>query len=238
MLIDLTTDGVPFRGREGTSDERTVIEVVRLKTYRCLRDGFDVLPGERWLDLGANIGAFALYCRLRGAVAECWEPDLGSFRVLEANLSGWEGFSCVRSAVTDRKDRRIDWWESAKPGQRTRGTTFPGKGRLHRSGTVPNAHASVLDRGFVWDGVKMDVEGSEFGLIDGRLLPPTRKLILEYHLSRDPSTVALAERVGVLRETFSVVTMNAEMQRLCRSGESGIEARRSVYDRLIRCRLT
>lgn len=61
--------------RPESTDYDAIQEVNVKKAYRKLREGFDVYPGERWLDLGANVGAFAIYCRLKLATAVCYEPD-------------------------------------------------------------------------------------------------------------------------------------------------------------------
>jgi hypothetical protein len=56
-----------------------------------------------------------------------------------------------------------------------------------------------------FDGVKMDIEGSEFGLIDNWFLPRCQKLVLEYHTSRDASFENLQRRLEVLESHFKNV---------------------------------
>src|SRR5207344_2312360 len=72
--------------RPGTSDENALIEVINKKAYRRGSVKFDVERGERWLDLGANIGAFALYARSKGATVECYEPMPDCFAILKKNV--------------------------------------------------------------------------------------------------------------------------------------------------------
>src|SRR5262245_12504074 len=77
--------------RPGTTDENALIEVLVKRAYRRPSIGFDVRAGEHWLDLGANIGAFALYCKARGASAACYEPLADNFAILLKNA---EPFPC------------------------------------------------------------------------------------------------------------------------------------------------
>src|SRR5690349_1246697 len=90
--------------RPGSSDEDVLKEVIDRHAYRRKKDGFEVELGERWLDLGANIGAFALYCRLHGARAVCYEPEPDCFSILEKNAPGFEKFNF---AVTDKKEKYL-----------------------------------------------------------------------------------------------------------------------------------
>ena len=55
------------RGAPASSDELAIAEVHDKRAYRSPTRGFDVEPGEVWLDVGAHIGAFAFYAVLRGA---------------------------------------------------------------------------------------------------------------------------------------------------------------------------
>ena len=106
------------------------------------------------------------------------------------------------------------------------------------SGTLPT-HGHCLLRnldaaclvGRSFDGVKMDIEGSEGGLLDGELLPECRKLVLEYHLSRDPSIEHLKRRLDVLHRRFRTVRYPAELDRLIAAG--GVA--KTFYDRFIHC---
>jgi hypothetical protein len=82
--------GITAYYRPGASDERVLREVITKATYRRSSIGFDVRQGETWLDLGANIGAFALYCKLNHATAVCYEPDPDCFALLTLNVPEFE----------------------------------------------------------------------------------------------------------------------------------------------------
>lgn len=189
---------IPARYREGTSDEQALTEVVQKKVYRRKIAGFDVEPGETWLDLGANIGSFAIYCLVRGATAECYEPDPECFKLLEKNAVGCK---CFNTAVTNLQQDTLTFYKSRKPDNHYRGTFLVVQG-MQPAGEVPNLYIgdSLSSREF--DGIKLDIEGSEFGMIDDDLIPKCKKLVMEYHSSRDRSYKNLERRLKLLGERF------------------------------------
>jgi hypothetical protein len=220
--------GLAVHYRPGTSDERVLEEVVAKATYRRVRMGFDVYPGETWLDLGANIGAFALYCKLRGATAVCYEPDPDCFDLLARNVPAFEKHAV---AITVQVAPTIAFWRGRAPADHYRATAYPTPGLpRHPSGELPNRHGAFLT-GLTFDGVKMDVEGAEGGLLDAGFIPSCRKLCLEYHLSRDPSMANLQRRLEWLRRRFRNVAYPAELDRLVAAGGSA----KTFFDRLIHC---
>lgn len=223
----MSFDGIPYRYRPGTTDEKVAREVITNRCYRRASAGFDVEPGEHWLDLGANVGAFAVYCKIRGATAECYEPDADCFDLLVRNAVG---FRCVRAAVTGRTSTTVGMWTSAVPGNHYRGTVLGSLGRsVDDPIEVPNVFAGDLVGWY--DGVKMDIEGGEFDLIDRWLIPPCHKLCLEYHTSRDQSMTNLGRRLDVLRSKFVTVSYVPELDRLLAAGGM----RKSFHDRVIYC---
>ena len=57
----------------------------------------------------------------------------------------------------------------------------------------------------VVDGVKMDIESSEFGLIDKEFIPKCNKLVIEYHITKDRSFDNFFNRVDILKKHFKTV---------------------------------
>lgn len=212
--------------RPGTSDERVLNEVIHKRCYRRVKDRFDVEAGERWLDLGANIGAFAVYCRLRGATADCYEPDVDCFSVLMRNA---RGFRCRNTAVTSLRVAELDYWVSKDRNNLHTGSVLKSRsGVMVPHGTVNNVCADTLDS---YDGVKMDIEGSEMGILDAQMLPRCHKLVIEYHSRRDPSSINLKKRLGYLKDTFDMVRYPPEFDRRIAAGVN----EKTFYARLIHC---
>ena len=216
--------------RQGTSDEKVLEEVITNRCYRRAKARFDVERGEHWLDLGANIGAFAVYCALRGATVTCYEPDPKNFKILEKNVQPPQA-TLHEAAVTDSDVEEIFLWQDGREDAHSRGTVLTEsghKGTFYQN--VRNVHASTLLEE-VYDGVKIDIEGGEFSLIDHSLIPPCRKLVLEYHTSRDQSIVNLRKRISLLKHQFDQVLYPAELDRLMR----GDEDKKTFFDRTIFC---
>jgi FkbM family methyltransferase len=207
--------------RDGTSDVNVLREVLFRRCYRRVGLGFDVYPGEHWLDLGANVGAFAVYCLSRGATAECYEPDASCYGLLARNADG-----CVthRAAVTASRDRVVSFRVPAGGVDFSRGAVDPG-------GSMVVANTLIGDLAGPYDGVKMDIEGAEHAILDAGVLPSCRKLVLEYHLSRDDDLDALGRRLAWLKRRFGRVAYPPELDRLAAARGRG----RSYFDRLVFC---
>jgi FkbM family methyltransferase len=221
--------------REGTSDERVIEEVLFRRAYRRITVGFDVEQGERWLDLGANIGAFALYCKWHSATAVCFEPDPGCFKLLLNNVQPFLGFTAVQAAVTHLEYETIPFWGARDENDHHRYTAFPKKtSPRHPAGELPNWWAGdrMLQQNYRFDGIKMDIEGSEHGILDNDLLPKCNKLAMEYHIWLDKSMANLRRRLNYLKDRFKHVKYPPEFDRMMDSGE---EFCTSYYDRTIFC---
>ena len=214
--------------RQGSTDELVLHEVLDNRIYRRAKMGFDVESGENWLDLGANIGAFALYCKLRGATAECYEPDPDCFALLGKNVPD---FTLHNVAVTASTADRIPFWKGRSSKDFYRATACGNRFLpRHPSGLLSNRHGGFLV-GCSFDGVKMDIEGSEGALLDQGLLPRCRKLCVEYHLSRDDSAVNLQRRLDLLRLRFRTVKYPPYFDHMIALGRPF----RTFHDRVIFC---
>lgn len=222
---------------EPSSDEQAAEEVLVKKAYTRKGHGptgfkFDVLPGERWLDLGANIGAFAVYCRARGATAVCFEPEPGCFKLLQKNAAG---FRCYQLAVTASHEKQLAFCKSKNPENNYRGTVLPVENYIGVE-PVNNLYAGELEgytgsvNGNSFDGIKMDIEGAEGEILDNWLLPRTKKLVMEYHTSRDTSLVNLARRLGHLLDRFHTVKIPQLFLRAIEGDLKGFPPR---FDQLI-----
>jgi FkbM family methyltransferase len=77
-------DGIHFFYREGFSDLKTFEEVIGNKTY--LKKGMTIDKGERWMDCGGNVGAFALLACSKGANVTVYEPDPYNCEMIQKNL--------------------------------------------------------------------------------------------------------------------------------------------------------
>jgi FkbM family methyltransferase len=188
--------------RVGTSDESVLAECLEKHVYRRLNLCFDVERGEHWLDLGANIGAFAVYCQLRSASVVCFEPDSSNLELLRLNAPEADIYA---SAVTNQKAAKLLFKKGKSATDFSRATILGENLPEHPEGELWNTHGAFLKE-IECDGCKMDIEGSEFGLIDEELLPNCRKLVMEYHILRDHGNLLnFARRMQILHKHFAHV---------------------------------
>lgn len=217
----------PMYYRPGTSDERVINEVIFNHIYRRQRARFDVWPQEHWLDLGANIGAFAVYCLIRGATAECYEPDPECYEILKLNVPELQ---CHNVAVTNKMTKSVQFWKGRLQNDHYRATAYPTKGLPdHPDKYLINKWGKFLLH-TECDGIKMDIEGAEAGILDEQWIPNScRKLCMEYHTSRDPSIANLARRLDYLKRRFRHVSYPPEYDRLIAAGVDT----KTYFDRMV-----
>lgn len=230
---------IPMAYRENTTDLNCIKEVIEEKTYRHTRIGFDIEEGEEWLDLGGNIGAFGMYCFQKGASCVSYEPEEENFEILKYNYSSLRQFKpsislkAIKSAVTAFEGSEIEFFNnSRKKSDRYRYTTR--KVSTSRSlGRFKNKFIGdiKLPKKGYWDGVKMDIETSEFPMIDNRLIPKCNKLVIEYHISKDKSMSNFHNRMEILRELFDFVYYIPSLDKFDPEGEYP-----GFFDRVIHCK--
>lgn len=159
---------IEFQVREGTQD-KTVFEEVFTKNQYALPDS---LPEHSLIiDIGANVGAFALACLARGAgTVVCFEPCPDNFAQLKKNTLQFLNVAAFHAAVW-RSDR-AEKLSFVSPGKHTAcGGCVP-------SITRPLGAVEVTSMGLdelLWhctDGgqrrvslLKIDAEGSEYSIL-------------------------------------------------------------------------
>jgi hypothetical protein len=138
--------------------------------------------------------------------------------------------------VTAQEADTIAFHGSRVKGSHIRGSEFSHYWRavgarrsLRLNGTVQNLCAKSLV-GQVFDGVKMDIEGSEGPILDYGWLPRCDKLVLEYHSSIDTSLAKLASRLAFLKSRFHHVAYPPEYDLAI---ESGAKEHKGYFDRNI-----
>lgn len=193
--------GVKFLVRKGTSDIKSVTEVVEKLAYR--RKGFE-LESDAWLDLGANIGAFTCLVASLGAKVRAYEPDPVCFAILEQNvrLNKLQNVELVQAAVTTSTQSHAVLHLNSANGNYWRNSLV----KTWRGGedvSVPTvALASLPVAGF---DCKMDIEGSEMPVLEAPNLPTWRRLVFEWSFDVDPSIPRFGAVVKKLRSRYSDV---------------------------------
>jgi FkbM family methyltransferase len=172
---DVRLRGVRVTGPDPRAVANTVVEIA---AGEYSAPGFEIAAGERVVDGGANVGAFAILAARAGADVVAYEPHPPTFAALERNTSGL-AVSCVRAALVGEApaDGLVAF---------TVGASADTQGRIGGAGPsleVPAvALADALGDGC--DLLKLDCEGAEFGLLAAtpvETLRRARRIACEVH---------------------------------------------------------
>lgn len=190
--------GMSFLARK--EDWVAIREVLVEDEYQCVDDLFDGDSEPRVLDLGANIGSFALrvFARCPSASVVSVEPADDTFAILRQNHQtnkhlSWE---LVHAGV----------WSDDRPlSLMRRGISVGHRVVAQDAGdTVSGIALQTLIDKLGWEAIdliKMDIEGGEESVIPSAesVLKKTQTLIVEVHSDRiDPAPV-----ISVLARAFS-----------------------------------
>ena len=151
---DVRIRGVRMSGPNPRAVANTAVEVA---AGEYAAPGFAVAPGERVVDGGANVGAFAVLAARAGAHVEAIEPHPETFRHLRRNTAGLD-VRCVHAALV------------AHATVPTVALAAGAESTHHRvdedDATLRVPALGLADAiGERCDLLKLDVEGSEFELL-------------------------------------------------------------------------
>jgi len=199
-------DQAHFYLREDMSDRKAVDEVFIRKSYG--RFHFTPAPGQHWLDLGANVGAFSVWAAKHGARVDAWEPEPECFRQLQVNvaLNGLDELVTMHQAAA---------WPDDSYAESGRTLSVNGaNGNVWRSSLLKNWRGGTdvvvpvesIEEHWTPDVcVKMDVEGSELNLLGGLGSKRVQMLVFEYSFDILPDMAQFKELMEMLRATYEHV---------------------------------
>jgi len=206
LTVPKTGKELSFKIRPGTSDIKALDEVITRNGYGARK--WHPVPGEQWLDIGANIGAFSLLAATYGASTIAFEPDPSSADLLRKNvtLNGYDDQITVIEAAA--------WYDDSQQ-------TASFSRNTHRGNVWRNTLASIkewqngqiiqvdlVDIRPYWKpdySVKMDIEGAEALLLPRLADLPVQRLTYEWSFEIHPSIIAFRDVRDQLRNHYDHV---------------------------------
>jgi len=191
--------GLQFHLRPDTSDRQVIKEVIQQNAYQ--KPYFKIEPGERWLDLGANIGAFTCMAAKMGAIVDSYEPEPDNCRLLAENiaLNGSNAQIHQKAVVADKEQAtHLKLFISTEYGKWGHSLYKP---KRKQSILVETVKMNTILDGI--DGIKMDIEGAEIPILSTiETFQQVKKLVFEWHFDMMDSIPFFLETIDHLRTFF------------------------------------
>lgn len=200
--------------RPNTTDIKVIDEVLVKNVYQRPKENFYQLPGELWLDIGANIGTFSLLALSHGCNVIAYEPEQENLMLLEKNLlenygnpSDKKRWQIIPKALNVNPGT-ADFYLCKGDYNKYRHTLHKIKGRQ----TIKVPVIAFKDEMNKWkpDGVKIDIEGAEIDILES-IKPSdwakwgTKKLTFEYSFDVDNYIPRFISIINNLKKYFKVV---------------------------------
>ncbi len=189
---------VPMHCRHN-GDVAVCEEVIVKQTYLKPKLGFMVKPHSVWLDVGANIGAFAVWATTkRAAEVVTYEPCAENYAMVckntELNRVPGENF---KKAI-GRGEAQIDI--TYNPDTPARSGAMTTKGVTE---TVQQVDFNRIVEELQPNGIKLDAEGAELEILDDNMnLDGVDFLVMEYHARFDKSIEKARHRLEGVASQF------------------------------------
>lgn len=201
MNIIEPKEGYAFHVRENTTDEQAILECCKKQVYRK-KGKLEIEPTDIWLDLGANVGGFAVHAAKQGATVYAVEPEPENFSILQNNVELnhlLANVKCLQAACVAGQEKTLDLYVCNGEKNKYRHTLIPVRNR--EKITVKCVNFDKLIRGVT--AVKMDIEGAEMDIFDATEdWHNVRKLAFEYHFDMDRSVANFRRRMKKLEKHF------------------------------------
>ena len=194
--------GLDWLVRPDSSDIKSIKEVVMKRSYE--KQGISLNAGESWIDLGANIGAFTVLAASQGCKVTAYEPDPVSWRITTENLkiNGLEAEVINAAITTTASDNvsfyvnsaRKNYWRNSLVKQWRGGKTIKVKTLNFKDCLYTGAH------------IKMDIEGSEFPILESLDFSKIGNMVFEWSFDVDPSITRFKQVIQKLRAEYTTVS--------------------------------
>jgi len=142
------------------------------------------LKGKTVMDLGGNIGAFAVLACLEGChEVHTYEPDAGNFELLVRNTAPFADkvWTYDAAVVADEEQTEVTFYRTTGASQDGH-STIPFRGRTEVTVPALNFYNELMR--IEPDVVKMDIEGEEWFLLAEPLPHFVKEIVVELHFSK------------------------------------------------------
>ena len=192
-----------FNIRAGTSDKKTVEEVIEGNGYQKPRKGFLIEPGDRWLDGGVNIGAFTCWAHRLGVQSVVgFEAEADNYEAAKQNLAlNAVPFEIRHQAIMpdSHEGDSVTLYKCDELGKEWRHSTQWQRKKSTPVKVPAIRFSDALDLAEA-DCVKLDIEGAEIPMLVEQSFPFDRIRKLAFEWSFD-----VERRIPVLREVLDRV---------------------------------
>ena len=212
-----------FIVRSNTTDEKVVKEVIDDNVYQKPRKGFTIDLASNWLDVGSNIGTFAVWALSHGMVRRVVsiEPERENFNLLKkniqlnkenGNLGEKDKCICHRGVIVpknskEEKNGSSNLYLCNGTYNKYRHSVYPRRGRTKVK--VPAFSLEEILTRYSWiDGIKLDIEGSEIPILETiplHYLKNIKALVFEYTFDVDPSIPRFLRIINRFRSIFDTI---------------------------------
>ena len=198
IIKQKTHKGIKFLVREGTSDEKTFNEVVVNDTYQ--KKDFKIKKGEHWIDLGGNVGAFAVLALSKGATVDIYEPDPFSCKMIEKNLKVNDYDANIYQKAVVANDKKKMTMYVGNNMNVWRNSLYKNWG--NEKFTIDCVHyENVITKDSI---VKMDIEGAEMAILESMQEFP-KKMVYEWSFDIDPSLTRYRQILKKMKKRYKSI---------------------------------
>jgi FkbM family methyltransferase len=185
-----TRAGAKILVRPWADDVRIVKSVFAKKNY--VNEFVSIVPNSIVVDVGANIGAFAIFTAQRAKKVFAFEPEPENFRLLCSNIevNGLQNVTPLRMAITKKKGKK-DFYIAEEQHSGSHSFFLQQYKKKIEVKTLSIMDLIKKEALAKIDFLKLDCEGSEVEIIEGLPLKAARKIeqiALEFHRVNDYCT--------------------------------------------------